>query len=165
MSEQNLIPFKAKKNFSLSNKTYEDGRDYELHFLEVEVLIKEGLADIIPLNSVNYRKMLKEEGSSEKVLELGENFYAFARLSQQYLKEKSNLTEMDKKTYSDSASALRNFLRLRSEKILKTLLIENQKIEVHGSELVFISLLSGEISKWIRFNESVIKGEKYEVWL
>ena len=43
MSEQNLIPFKVKKNFSLSSKAYEEGRDYELHFLEVEVLINEGL--------------------------------------------------------------------------------------------------------------------------
>lgn len=164
MSEQNLIPFKAKKNFSLSNKTYEGGRDYELHFLEVEVLINEGLADIIPLNSVNYRKMLKEEGASDKMLELGENFYAFARISQRYLKDRSNLSEMDKKAYSDSAAALRNFLRLRSEKIVKSLFMENQKIEVHGSELLFISLIGGEISKWIRFNESIIKGEEYEVF-
>ncbi|MEN6378646.1 MAG: hypothetical protein ABFD15_03570 [Methanofastidiosum sp.] len=164
MSEQNLIPFKAKKNFSLANKAYEAGRDYELHFLEVEVLINEGLADIIPLNSVNYRKMLKEEGSSEKMLELGENFYAFARISQRYLKDRGNLSEMDKKAYSDSAAALRNFLRFRTEKILKALLIENQKIEVNDSELVFISLIGGEISKWIRFSESIVKGEKYEVF-
>jgi len=164
MSEQNLIPFKAKKNFSLSNKTYEEGRDYELHFLEVEVLIKEGLVEIIPLNSVDYRKMLKEEGSSEKMLELGENFYAFARISQRYLKDRSNLSEMDKKSYSDSAAALRNFLRFRAEKILKALLLENQKIEVNDSEIVFISFIGGEISKWIRFNESIIKGEEYEVF-
>ena len=164
MSEQNLIPFKAKKNFSLSNHTYEEGRDYELHFLEVEVLINEGLVDIIPLNSVNYRKILKEEGASDKMLELGENFYAFARISQRYLKDRSNLSEMDKKAYSDSAAALRNFLRLRSEKIVKSLLMENQKIEVHDSELFFISLIGGEISKWIRFNESIIKGEEYEVF-
>lgn len=164
MSEQNLIPFKAKKNFSLANKTYEEGRDYELHFLEIEVLINEGLADIIPLNSVNYRKMLKEENSSEKMLDLGENFYAFARISQRYLKDKSNLSEMDKKAYSDSAAALRNFLRFRTEKILKALLIENQKIEVNDSELAFISLIGGEISKWIRYNEGIIKGEKYEVF-
>ena len=163
MSEQNIIPFKAKKNFSLSSKAYEEGRDYELHFLEVEVLINEGLADIIPLNSVNYRKMLKEESSTEKMLELGENFYAFARMSQRYLKERSNLSEMDKKAYSDSATALRNFLRFRAEKILKALLIENQKIDVNESELIFISLIGEEISNWIRFNEGIIKGEKYEV--
>ena len=163
MPDQNLIPFKAKKTFILPNKTYEEGRDYELHFLEVEVLISEGLIEIIPLNSVNYRKMLKEEGSSEKVLELDENFFNFARISQRYLKERSNLSEIDKKVYSDSAAALRNFLRLRAEKILKALLIENQKIEVHGSESDFISLIGIEISKWIRFNESIIKGEKYEV--
>jgi hypothetical protein len=70
---------------------------------------------------------------------------------------------MDKKTYSDSAAALRNFLRFRAEKILKLLLIENQKIEVHDSELAFISLIGGEISKWIRFNEGIVKGEKYEI--
>lgn len=163
MPDQNLIPFKAKKTFVLSNKTYEEGRDYELHFLEVEVLISEGLVEIIPLNSVNYRKMLKEESSSEKVLELDENFFNFARISQRYLKERSNLSEIDKKVYSDSAAALRNFLRLRAEKILKALLIENQKIEVHGSESDFISLIGVEISKWIRFNEGIIKGEKYEV--
>ena len=120
MSEQNLIPFKAKKNFSLANKNYDEGRDYELHFLEVGVLINEGLADIIPLNSVNYRKMLKEEGSSEKMLELGENFYAFAVISQRYLKDRSNLSEMDKKAYSDSAVALRHFLRFRAEKDIKS---------------------------------------------
>ncbi|MCC7571993.1 MAG: hypothetical protein KO464_01225 [Candidatus Methanofastidiosum sp.] len=165
MSEQNLIPFKANKTFSLSNKSYEEGRDYELHFLEVEVLINEGLVDIIPLNSVDYRKMLKEEASSEKILELSENFFNFARISQKYLKEKSILSEMDKKAYSDSATALRNFLRLRAEKILKALLIENKKIEVHESELVFSSLIGDEISKWIKFNESIIKGEKYEAWL
>lgn len=163
MSEQNLIPFKAKKTFSLYNKTYEEGRDYELHFLEVEVLINEGLVDIIPLNSVDYRKMLKEEGSSEKMLELDDNFYAFARISQRYLKNKENLSQIDKKAYSDSAAALRNFLRFRAEKILKALLIENQKIEVHSSELLFTSLIGEEISRWIRFNESIIKGEKYEI--
>ncbi|MFA5559452.1 MAG: hypothetical protein WDA59_08400 [Methanofastidiosum sp.] len=163
MSEQNLIPFKVKKNFSLSSKAYEEGRDYELHFLEVEVLINEGLVDIIPLNSVNYRKMLKEEGSTEKMLELGDNFYAFARISQRYLREQSNISEMDKKVYSDSAAALRNFLRFRAEKILKALLIENQKIEVHESELIFSSLIGEEISNWIRFNEDIIKGEKHEI--
>jgi len=42
--------------------------------------------------------------------------------------------------------------------------MENQKIEVHDSELFFISLIGGEISKWIRFNESIIKGEEYEVF-
>ncbi|HNR45219.1 MAG TPA: hypothetical protein PLI06_01475 [Methanofastidiosum sp.] len=163
MSEQNLIPFKVKKTFSLHNKTYEEGRDYDLHFLEVEVLINEGLVDIVPLNSVDYRKMLKEEGSSEKMLELEEKFYAFARISQRYLKSKENLSQIDKKAYSDSATALRNFLRFRAEKILKALLIENQKIEVHESELIFSSLIGGEISKWIKFNESIVKGEKYEI--
>ena len=163
MSEQNLIPFKAKKTFSLYNKRYDEGRDYELNFLEVEVLIDEGLVEIIPLNSVDYRKMLKEESSSEKMLELDDNFYAFARISQRYLKNKENLSQIDKKAYSDSAAALRNFLRFRAEKILKALLIENQKIEVHSSELLFTSLIGEEISRWIRFNESIIKGEKYEI--
>ncbi|MDY1591790.1 MAG: hypothetical protein RBS85_06480, partial [Methanofastidiosum sp.] len=74
-----------------------------------------------------------------------------------------NLSQIDKKAYSDSATALRNFLRFRAEKILKALLIENQKIEVHESELIFSSLIGGEISKWIKFNESIVKGEKYEI--
>ncbi|NYT03120.1 MAG: hypothetical protein GKC00_00250 [Candidatus Methanofastidiosa archaeon] len=162
MPDSNLLPFKVKKTFRLFNKTFEEGREFELHFLEVEVLINEGLVDIIPLNSVEYRKMFKEEKDSEKMLELGENFFHFARLSQKYLKEKSNQSDPDKKIYNDSASALRNFLRLRAEKILKLLLIENEKIEVHEEELRFISLISDEISKWIQFRESIIKGDRYE---
>mgnify|MGYP000882068241 FL=1 len=54
MSDSNLLPFKAKKTFDLFNKKFEEGREYGLHFLEVEVLINEGLIDIIPLNSVDY---------------------------------------------------------------------------------------------------------------
>lgn len=162
MSDSNLLPFKAKKTFSLFNKKFEEGREYELHFIEVEVLISEDLVDIIPLNSVNYRKMLNEEKDSEKMLKLDENFFNFARISQKYLKEKSKLSEFDKKKYNDSASALRNFLRLRAEKILKSLLIENEKIEVHEEELRFTSFIGEEISKWILFRESIIKGDKYE---
>ncbi|NPV50175.1 MAG: hypothetical protein HPY60_03125 [Candidatus Methanofastidiosum sp.] len=162
MSDSNMLPFKAKKTFRLFNKTFEEGREYELHFLEVETLINEELADIMPLNSVEYRKMFKEEKESEKMLELKENFFHFARLSQKYLKVKSNLSDADKKIYNDSASALRNFLRLRAEKILKSLLIENEKIEVHEDELIFISLIGEEISKWIQFRESIIKGDRYE---
>jgi hypothetical protein len=162
MSDSNLLPFKAKKTFRLFNKTFEEGREYELHFLEVETLINEDLVDILPLNSVDYRKMLNEEKDSEKMLKLDENFFNFARISQKYLKEKSKLSEFDKKKYNDSASALRNFLRLRAEKILKLLLIENEKIEVHEEELMFISLIGEEISKWIKFRESIIKGDRYE---
>ena len=162
MSDSNLLPFKAKKTFDLFNKKFEEGREYGLHFLEVEVLINEGLIDIIPLNSVDYRKMFKEEKESEKILDLKENFFNYARLSQKYLKEKSNLTDSDKKIYNDSSSALRNFLRLRAEKILKSLLIENEKIEVHEEELRFTSFIGEEISKWILFRESIIKGDKYE---
>lgn len=162
MSDSNLLPFKAKKTFDLFNKKFEEGREYELHFIEVEVLISEDLVDLIPLNSVDYRKMLNEEKDSEKMLKLDENFFNFARISQKYLKEKSKLSEFDKKRYNDSASALRNFLRLRAEKILKLLLIENEKIEVHEDELIFISLICEEISKWIQFRESIIKGDRYE---
>ena len=97
MSDSKLVPFKAKKTFNLFNKRFEEGRDYQLHFLEVEVLIKEGLADIIPLSSVDYRKMLNEEKVSEKMLELNENFFYYAKLSQKYLKEKSGISELDKK--------------------------------------------------------------------
>mgnify|MGYP007068815515 CR=1 FL=1 len=99
MSDSKLVPFKAKKTFNLFNKRFEEGRDYQLHFLEVEVLIKEGLADIIPLSSVDYRKMLNEEKVSEKMLELNENFFYYAKLSQKYLKEKSGISELDKKKY------------------------------------------------------------------
>jgi len=165
MSGANLIPFKVKKTFNLFNRRYEEGKEYELHFLDVEVLIKEGLVDIIPLNSVDYRKMLKEESTSEKMLELNENFFNFARISQRYLKERSNISEIDKKMYNDSASALRNFLRYRAEKILKALLIENQKIEVSEEESVFVSLIGKGVSNWIEFKESIIKGDKYEVQL
>ncbi len=165
MSGANLIPFKVKKTFNLFNREYEEGKEYELHFLDVEVLISEGLVDIIPLNSVDYRKMLKEENTSEKMLELNENFFNFARISQRYLKERSNLSEIDKKIYNDSASALRNFLRYRAEKILKALLIENQKIEVSEEESVFVSLIGKGVSNWIEFKESIIKGDKYEVQL
>ena len=165
MSGANLIPFKVKKTFNLFNRRYEEGKEYELHFLDVEVLIKEGLVDILPLNSVDYRKMLKEESTSEKMLELNENFFNFARISQRYLKERSNISEIDKKMYNDSASALRNFLRYRAEKILKALLIENQKIEVSEEESVFVSLIGKGVSNWIEFKESIIKGDKYEVQL
>lgn len=162
MSDSKLVPFKAKKTFNLFNKRFEEGRDYQLHFLEVEVLIKEGLADIIPLSSVDYRKMLNEEKVSEKMLELNENFFYYAKLSQKYLKEKSGVSELDKKKYNDSASALRNFLRLRAEKILKLLLIQSQKIEVHEDELEYVSLINKEISKWIQYGEEIVKGEGYE---
>ncbi|NYT14018.1 MAG: hypothetical protein GKC01_05860 [Candidatus Methanofastidiosa archaeon] len=162
MSDSNLLPFKAKKTFDLFNKKFEEGREYELHFIEVEVLISEDLVDLIPLNSVDYRKMLNEEKDSEKMLKLDENFFNFARISQKYLKEKSKLSEFDKKRYNDSASALRNFLRLRAEKILKLLLIENEKIEVHEEELMFIPSIGKEISRWIQFRESIIKGDRYE---
>ena len=57
---------------------------------------------------------------------------------------------------------MRNLLRLRAEKILKALLVENENIEVHEVELVFISEISKEISKWKDFKESIVKGEDYE---
>ena len=82
--------------------------------------------------------------------------------SQKYLKEKSGISELDKKKYNDSASALRNFLRLRAEKILKLLLIQSQKIEVHEDELEYVSLINKEISKWIQYGEEIVKGEGYE---
>ena len=162
MSDSKLVPFKAKKTFNLFNKRFEEGREYQLYFLKIEVLIKEGLADIIQLSSVDYRKMLNEEKVSEKMLELNENFFYYAKLSQKYLKEKSGISELDKKKYNDSASALRNFLRLRAEKILKLLLIQSQKIEVHEDELEYVSLINKEISKWIQYGEEIVKGEGYE---
>ncbi|KYC45173.1 MAG: hypothetical protein APG12_01373 [Candidatus Methanofastidiosum methylothiophilum] len=162
MPDSNLIPFKVKRSFNLYNKTFEEGKEFQLQFLEVEVLINEGLVDIVPLNAVYYRKMFKEEKESEKVLELDQYFFDYVRISQKYLKDRSNISDSDKKIYNDSASALRNFLIIRAEKILRGLLIENQKIEVHEEELTFISIMGEYISKWIKFRESLIKGEKYE---
>ena len=161
MAPSNNIPFKSKKNFQLFNRSFEEGRDYELPSYEVEVLMDQGLVDIIPLKSVDYLKLLKEEREG-KLNNLVENFFIHARLSQKYLKEKSKDSEKDKKLYSDSATALRNLLRLRAEKILKALLVENENIDVHEVELVFISEISKEISKWKDFKESIVKGENYE---
>ncbi len=165
MSRVNYVPFKVKKTFTLNNFRYEEGKDYELNFIEVEVLINEALVEIIPLQSIDYKKMLKEERESDKILKLKDNFFIHAMMSQRYLKGKSKLTEIDKKAYSESAAALRNFLQFRAEKILKALLIDNQKIEVHEDELVFISDIGKEISKWAKAKEAIVRGEKNEAYL
>lgn len=165
MAVTNLIPFKVKKSFTLHNIGYQEGKEYELNFIEVEVLLREGLVEIIPLHSIDYKKLIKEERESDKIIKLEDNFFILARMSQRYLKQKSELTEIDKKAYNESAAALRNFLQLRAEKILKALLIDSQKVEVHIEELAFISGISKEMSKWRRFKESIVKGEKYEAYL
>lgn len=165
MSPSNNIPFKVKKSFGLFNRSFDEGREYELPIYEVEVLMAEDLIDIIPLKSVDYLKLLKEERTEGKLTTLPENFFNYARISQKYLKEKSNGSDKDKKNYNDSATALRNLLRLRAEKILKALLLENEKIEVHETELIFSSAIGTEITKWKDFKESIVKGEKYEAKL
>ncbi|KYC53989.1 MAG: hypothetical protein AMQ74_00223 [Candidatus Methanofastidiosum methylothiophilum] len=165
MSTSNNIPFKVKKTFHLFNKSFEEGRDYELPSHEVEILMNEGLVDIITLKSVDYLKMFKEEKAEKKIIKLPDNFFKHARLSQKYLKEKSSISEKDKKIYNDSATALRNLLRLRKEKILMAMLIENKKIEVHEEEILFSSRVSIELSKWKDFEERLVMGEKYEVKL
>ena len=67
MSDSKLVPFKAKKTFNLFNRKFERGEGLPASFLEVEVLIKEGLADIIPLSSVDYRKLLNEKSFRKNV--------------------------------------------------------------------------------------------------
>jgi hypothetical protein len=165
MANSNTIPFKTRKNFKLYNRAFEEGREYDLPFHDVEVLMEEGLIEILPLKSVDYLKLLKEERATEILVGLPENFFNFARISQKYLKDKSNISEKDKKLYSDSATALRNLLRLRAEKILKALLVENERIEVHEAELAFSSIIGAEISKWNIFKENIVKGEKDEAKL
>lgn len=165
MSTSNSIPFKVKKSFRLFNKSFDEGKDYELPYHEVEILMKEGLVDILTLKSVDYLKLFKEEKAEKRIVKLPENFFKHARISQKYLKDKSSISEKDKKVYNDSAAALRNLLRLRKEKILMALLVENEKIEVHEEELLFSSRVKMEISKWNDFEESIVTGEKYEIKL
>lgn len=165
MSTSNNIPFKVKKSFHLFNRSFDEGRDYELPFHEVEVLMKEGLVDITTLKSVDYLKLFKEEKAEKKIAKLPDNFFKHARISQKYLKEKSSISEKDKKIYNESTTALRNLLRLRKEKILMALLVENERIEVHEEEILFSSRVSMEISKWKDFEECLVMGEKYEIKL